>query len=1200
MNAGDNIEELVMRFTVKPSASLDERILAEAGEALEKSLKYRPGTEKRKSKTFNIAVYAAAAVFIILGFLLLVQMFTGADKEEIKSWWRTTHATDDERNQVQQMYLAGDVEGLVDVLSKGSFEGRVLAANYLAEIGDERALGALKKVYFAAQETLPEDYSKNPFTEPLEKLRERLKNQELHKEIPASANQVATENVQQIEPNVVTAVEDSVNEPEKPVVTAKKEGVIDFLVVSEQTRKPVAGAKVHVHIQREGPDEKFDVITDGNGLCMFDVGSLDTRYISIEVSKDKFVPMQVYFQREGKLIEVPGYYRLELPKGISIGGHVENEQAEAIAGATVSIMVRTERPDEREQVRTNLHDREVQTDANGFWRFDILPQGVGKVYTKFSHPDYVDEIHYRGSGERGRPSFEKFRNMEAVLVMEKGVRVLGLVIDSKGSPIKGARVSQGQSRYGEYPRTKTNKDGKFEFGQCRKGSITLTVQAEGFGPALREVVVREGMEPVEFQLGPGHKIRGRIIDLNNNQIEGVQVTADTWRGYRSIDWDSETNSEGYFTWHNAPEDEVLFDFYKNGYMSVRKFPLSAGIDEYEIVMYPELRISGQVFVAETNKPVKEFNMIPGWTHGDRESRTYWEWHRKSEFLDGRYEQSFNYPRDGHLIRIEAQGYQPAVSRIFYDNEGEVEYDFSLDKGQGLKGRIYYWNGRPAAGVEMTVWPKGQHIYIRDGQMRETGFIQDVVTDANGQFTLSSSEDNQLVIIEDDGYAALRTQQLSQDPNIILEQWGRLEGTVKLSGEFGREQQIQLYSANSYRDKEEIRISFRYETMSDSNGNFIFEKLPAGSAYVGRVIRLSERSTTTSHRVPVEIQSGRTASVTIGGGGRPVIGRLKLPSDYNEPVDWGSARGSFYSQPPQLAKPNYPDNFHLMTFKERIKWMLDWQKTEQGQEMIRRHLMPEYPESIVDMNQAQIQAYFQQWKKSEQGKAFQRAQKELQKDRRHYNFRIEPDGSFRVEDIPGGNYNMNIRLRKRAGGPYYSGRDEIIGTLKYDFKVPDVGDGEPNEPFDIGVLELKIKKSLEVGKVFPDIEMSTFEGEKVKLSDYRSKVIVFSMWTTYWREFDKEIGDLKDVYELFRDDEDFVMIGLCLDGSIDSAKEFLKKNPLEWNNFLLSRKSRMEFYQKYSTSGQSGTFILGPQGKILAKNPALGQMVSKLDELLGED
>jgi hypothetical protein len=75
----------------------------------------------------------------------------------------------EEAEQIEKMYAAGDVDGLAAMLSEGQFESKLLAAKYLAEIGDERALPMLRTVLLS-EENLPED---NAFAEAIEAIEAR-------------------------------------------------------------------------------------------------------------------------------------------------------------------------------------------------------------------------------------------------------------------------------------------------------------------------------------------------------------------------------------------------------------------------------------------------------------------------------------------------------------------------------------------------------------------------------------------------------------------------------------------------------------------------------------------------------------------------------------------------------------------------------------------------------------------------------------------------------------------------------------------------------------------------------------------------------------------------------------------------------------------------------------------------------------------
>ena len=45
------------------------------------------------------------------------------------------------------------------------------------------------------------------------------------------------------------------------------------------------------------------------------------------------------------------------------------------------------------------------------------------------------------------------------------------------------------------------------------------------------MVVAPDMKPVEFRLGPGHTLRGRVVDRDGKPLDGVTIQAMDWKGH---------------------------------------------------------------------------------------------------------------------------------------------------------------------------------------------------------------------------------------------------------------------------------------------------------------------------------------------------------------------------------------------------------------------------------------------------------------------------------------------------------------------------------------------------------------------------------------------------------------------------------------------------------------------------------------------
>ncbi len=92
-------------------------------------------------------------------------------------------------------------------------------------------------------------------------------------------------------------------------------------------------------------------------------------------------------------------------------------------------------------------------------------------------------------------------------------------------------------------------------------------------------------------------------------------------------------------------------------------------------------------------------------------------------------------------------------------------------------------------------------------------------------------------------------------------------------------------------------------------------------------------------------------------------------------------------------------------------------------------------------------------------------------------------------------------------------------------------------------------------------------------------------------------NLKEVFEKFRSTERFVMIGLSLDYEIEDTEKFIKDNGLKWSNCFLGTMPDETVAKDYGLDRLPYTILIGPNGKVIAKNPGVGQLESALNKVL---
>ncbi len=190
------------------------------------------------------------------------------------------------------------------------------------------------------------------------------------------------------------------------------------------------------------------------------------------------------------------------------------------------------------------------------------------------------------------------------------------------------------------------------------------------------------------------------------------------------------------------------------------------------------------------------------------------------------------------------------------------------------GRVVDPNGAPVAGAQVGWIDADRSVSITDGRLmaprfgkREGGPI--IETDERGSFRFEEEPNDgfSLLAAHEAGFALIGSEQFAQDRVIRLQRWGRIEGQVAPGREplEGKIWMGGLPNSTWF----EHRRNYRYEAICDSEGRFTFDRVPPGWFEVGYLVRNGDFTSSLTSRTPVVVEAGATATVTLGGEGRPV-------------------------------------------------------------------------------------------------------------------------------------------------------------------------------------------------------------------------------------------------------------------------------------------------------------------------------------------
>lgn len=746
--------------------------------------------------------------------------------------------------------------------------------------------------------------------------------------------------------------------------------------------KPVADASVEVTID----SMSFPMPTDDKGMISLNVPSGGASMLQLKVQKDGFAAVSGNW---GSGEEIPAEIEIKLAPGLEIGGIVHDEQGNPIEGVTVSAL-NSVPAGARGQLQSTLSGQLGVTDAEGRWKTSAAEQ-AGPVMLQVTHPDYVND------GRAHAVGYEQLRAMDHVLTLKKGIEVRGTITDADGNPLVGVKVALGDNRQQRAQLKNTDAEGEYLFGNVPSGQTLVTVFSPEFAPDLRQISPVKGMDPVDFQLRPGKPLRIRVTDAEGQPVSNVRVYLNEWRGTHALDGigiPDRTGQDGTFLWQNAPADDLIVAFYHENLMSSNSHSLKAGEEQHEIELGPALVVNGTVVDAATGKPVELFNAIEGIRFDAQRPDVYYERYNLVTGRDGKFQMKFTDPRAAHLVRIEAHGYRPANSREIMDNEGEVTLEFKLEPGQGPAGVVKLPDGSPAAGARIAMASAGQQIYLTNGEAQDDQESIHLVADDEGKYQLPFPDSNYAaVFVHDGGWAQLTGEELEATPDVKLQKWARLEGVAKVGAEPATGTRLNLHSLERVihtADRPHIYWSYNV-AVTDDQGNFAMERLRAGEAMVGRMVTYGTGNmnmSTFSHSVPVTLKAGETATVKIGGSGRKVAGKAKLPAEYEGPAPWAMGHIQFQAQ---ATPTNAAGNFFY----------------ELGKAMTRANQGEALAEVTVQVN-------------------------------RTYSGAFNEAGEFLVDDVLPGTYSYHVMLYELPQGDNF--QFNTLGTANGAFTVPAEGEG----------------------------------------------------------------------------------------------------------------------------------------------------------------
>jgi hypothetical protein len=442
-----------------------------------------------------------------------------------------------------------------------------------------------------------------------------------------------------------------------------------------------------------------------------------------------------------------------------------------------------------------------------------------------------------------------------------------------------------------------------------------------------------------------------------------------------------------------------------------------------------------------------------------------------------------------------------------------------------------WNRPPAPKAADTVdvygpkWPDGS-----------------VATDRDGHFTFPAppaGSEWMLVVRHSTGYAEIPQAQFATlEGQVPLRAWGEVEGRLMVGAKPQAHTKVTLARTGSQDEWVAMQVRHYQETLTDAEGRYAFKTVAPGLSWLSRG-PLPGRFRIDLHTL-VDVKPGATTVTQMGGRGRAVVGRAAtVPS--NEPdtkLEWVTrANQTVEGQYSHSDRPNMklPPGWERMSRDKQMRLSREWEEnTPEGRLSVER-----------------------QWAEP---------------------FDINPDGTFRIDDLTPGTYSIQLRMLVTEN---HFGIDRVMAGTE--FVVPPLPEGKDriDEPLDLGTIAVKTQPRLRVGKPAPDFTVTGLDGKPIRLSDYRGKTVVLKWWWS-WSEMETEAAAINRAYERIAKENDIVLITV----GMDTEQATAKKRVTDWKLGGIHAWAGPDYTKRMPQAyfGSPSTLcIIGPDGNVLAKS-----------------